>query len=129
MNEEDVLFPALEELGVFDTSGLIERLRVEHRTGRALVEQMGSFIEMPKEGTGVSPSEFVDLAKLYAELIRKHIRTENGVLLPGVKAELSEEKQVEISEQFERLERERIGEGKHEAFQTLVQRLTQAHRN
>ena len=38
--EEAVLFPALEELGIFHTSDLIERLRAEHRTGRALVEQM-----------------------------------------------------------------------------------------
>jgi hemerythrin-like domain-containing protein len=127
--EEDILFPGLEALGVFDESDLIEKLRMEHRTGRALVEQMGRFIEISKEGAAVPPSDFVDPAKRYVELIRKHIRTENGTLLPGVREKLSEERQLEISQEFERLEREKIGEGKHESFVNLVQRLTQAHVN
>lgn len=38
--EEDIFFPALEELGIFDASDLIEKLRAEHRTARALQIQI-----------------------------------------------------------------------------------------
>lgn len=127
--EEEILFPVLEELGIFNASGLIEKLRDEHRTGRALVAQMEGITTKVEEGAGVAPSQFADLAERYAKLMRKHIRTENGVLLPGVRANISEEKQLEISQEFESFEREKIGEGKHKSFAERVQRLTQAHMN
>ena len=76
-------------------------------------------------GTGSvgGESTFKAIAESYIKLLTQHIDKENNVLFPMADQRLSQEKQLQMADQFERLEVERIGEGRHEAFHKLLEDL------
>lgn len=99
----------------------------EHQTGRELIGKMSASLDgLGKASTGAK-SAFKEAAESYIKLLRQHIDKENNVLFPMADERLSQERQHQISEQFERLERERIGEGRHEAFHKLLEDLTRIY--
>jgi len=53
----------------------------------------------------------------------QHIEKEDNILFPMADMSLPEERQKNLSEEFESLERERIGIGKHEEFHRLLHNL------
>jgi len=52
----------------------------------------------------------------YIYLLTEHIKKENKSLFPIVEKQIPDKVQFEIEEQFEKLERDVIGEGKHEEY-------------
>jgi len=64
-----------------------------------------------KQGDSPALFEFAKRARDYIALLTQHINKENNVLFPMGERVLSAKKQEELVEAFERLERERIGEG------------------
>ncbi len=63
----------------------------------------------------------------YVELLGGHIVKENTVLFPMADARLDLKADSGLFEAFQRLERERIGPGKHEAFHALLDELRGAY--
>jgi len=125
--EEEFLFPALEEAGIPKEGGPIGVLLQEHQTGRELVGRMNASLDGLGKGDREAESPFKEAAEDYIGLLRQHIDKENNVLFPLADQRLPQERQHRLSEQFDRLERERIGEGRHEAFHELLEDLARAY--
>lgn len=118
--EEDVLFPALEAAGV-PHDGPIGVMLLEHELGRGHVRAMAQALASGDQQAFLAP------ASAYSDLLRAHIFKENNVLFRMADRALSEAEQEGLWERFERIEQERIGAGRHEAFHALLDALENAH--
>ena len=121
--EEDLLFVAMEKVGIPRDRGPIGVMLKEHEMGRSYVRNMSEAVEKYKAGELSYSSQFVENAKKYTELLTQHIDKEDNILYPMADMQLSEEKQRELIEKFEELEHERIGIGKHEELHELLHHL------
>lgn len=124
--EEDFLFPALEAAGVQKQGGPIGVLLEEHETGRSLVSKIRTASAFLQEDPAASKA-FSIAAHEYAMLLTQHIEKEDNALFPLAEKTLGADMDAELFESFERLERERIGAGKHEAFHKLLEDLERAY--
>lgn len=116
--EEDILFPALEAAGMPREGGPIGVMLHEHTLGRGLIRDMDGAL------TGnAGPRSFIAPALAYIELLTQHIAKENKVLFPMAERLLGTPALTAMHEAFERLEEERIGPGRHEAFHRLLDDL------
>jgi hemerythrin-like domain-containing protein len=121
--EEDLLFPALQAKGIKKEGGPIGVMLDEHRRGREIIKALGLGLEKLKKGDPSAAGEFAREMRSYMELLDGHIEKENTILFPAAEDLLSEEEDEELFKGFERLEEERVGPGKHEAFHRLLERL------
>lgn len=115
--EEDFLFPALEAAGVPRQGGPIAVLLAEHQEGRRLVKAMA----------GAQGAERAKAVRTYVNLLRDHIAREDGVLFPLADERLAPDRQAGLAQAYERLENERIGPGRHEAFHAMIETLTHTY--
>lgn len=121
--EEDLLFPALEAVGVFKEGGLIGLLLAEHQMGRNFIKEIGSALDKVKSGNADAAKVVVENALNYINLLKQHIDKENTVLYVIADSKITEAKQAELLEGFEVIEEKRIGHGKHEEFHTMLHSL------
>ena len=77
--EEDVLFPTLEDRPGAGMHELIAIMRDEHRQGRALVADMRDALARLRSGSAAGPT-LRAAADDYSALIRAHIQKEDGGL-------------------------------------------------
>jgi len=117
--EEDLLFPALEEVGIKNQDGPIGVMLAQHRQGRELINQM----EQSIENKIINRQVFVNSASSYVNLLRNHIERENSMLFPMSDAKLPVLKQKELLDNFENHEKNVIGEGKHEELHILLKKF------
>ncbi len=121
--EEELLFPALEEIGVSRESGPIGVMLKEHQQGREYVVKMNDSLAKYVDGDKEAAGGFMKSARAYIALLTQHIDKENNVLFPIAEKNLSNEKQTELWEGFEKIETEKIGVGKHDAFHRMIESL------
>jgi len=121
--EEDILFPALEAAGMSRDGGPIAVMLHEHTLGRGHIRDMSAALSA---GPGVSTA-FAEPAQSYVDLLTQHIAKENNVLFVMAERLLGAEALTRMHEDFERLEAERIGPGRHEAFHRLLDELEQEY--
>ena len=114
--EEDVLFPAMVAVGIPKEGGPVGVMLQEHDVGRGFVRGMSDGIERYKKGDRSAPGIFASNARGYAELLAQHIYKEDNILYPMADSHIPEKRQREMLEEFEKIEQERIGAGKHEQF-------------
>ncbi len=126
--EEDILFPAMQAAGVPREGGPIGVMLTEHEMGRRLVADMNKLLQAHEDGGSGSLMVLTNPALQYVNLLRSHIWKENNVLFPMADEKLSPEKQDHVSREFERLEAERIGPGRHEAFHKLIDTLSDIYK-
>jgi hemerythrin-like domain-containing protein len=112
--EEDLLFPAMEEAGIPKEDGPIAVMIDEHNLGRGYVKAMRE---------AKNQKDFASAAKNYVSLLSQHIDKEDNILYMMADMHLSKEKQDELLTQFEKVEEEKIGRGKHEEFHRLLEKL------
>jgi len=125
--EEDLLLPVMIEAGVPKEKGAIEFTLMEHVEGRGYIKGMSEAFDKLKSGDRQASAKIVDNAKKYITLLIKHIDKENTILFPLADKVLSQARQTELEEGFEKLEVERIGLGKHEEFHKLLQQLKEIY--
>ena len=125
--EEEHLFPALKASGVPVEGGPIGRMLQEHEQGRAFVRGMGAAARAYAKGAATGAADFASNARGYTRLLLDHIDKEDNVLYPIADARLSAETQAALSAAFERVEEERVGHGRHEAFHALMDRLREEY--
>ncbi|GAB1409682.1 hemerythrin domain-containing protein [Desulfovibrionales bacterium] len=124
--EEDFLFPVLEAKGIARDGGPIGVMLHEHELGRSHIASM-------KQALGdCSPAKrqahaFHQAAEAYVLLLTQHIAKENTVLFPMADKVLSPEQDLELYENFEKLEVERIGLGRHEEFHAFMDTLVKKY--
>jgi hemerythrin-like domain-containing protein len=116
--EEDILFPALEAAGMPREGGPIGVMLHEHTLGRGHIRDMGAAL-----AGGDGQAAFAAPAQAYVELLTQHIAKENDVLFVMAEKLLGIPALTQMHEPFERLEQERIGPGRHEAFHRLLDDL------
>lgn len=122
--EEDFLFPALEKTGVQKQDGPIGVLLTEHETGRRYISQLKSQIPALRKADPREITTANKLVKSYTALIQQHIKKEETILFPLADARLSEKEQIALFREFENLETEKIGPGRHEAFHDMLKKLS-----
>ena len=124
--EEDLLFPALEGAGVPKEGPMATAIH-QHELGRNYVKDMSNAFAMFITGDKSSSQDIAQNAQDYISLLKDHIEMENNVLFVAADNRLSEQKQNELFERFEKIEAERIGIGKHEEFHGLLKNLSQIY--
>jgi hemerythrin-like domain-containing protein len=125
--EEEFLFPALKAAGVPGDGGPVAVMLSEHEHGRTLVAQLKEGVARYTSGDKTAASGIRGAVGEYVDLLTQHIEKENGVLFAVADAKFTEATDAELFEAFERLERERVGPGRHEAFHALLNRLEQRY--
>lgn len=121
--EEEVLFPALEAVGIPRERGPIGAMFVDHECGRQIVAEMKSAADLYEIEPGSSPRRFCTACRRYTELLNSHMDRESELVLALADCALAPKKQRDLASAFERIEKERIGEGKCEQFQDLLEAL------
>ena len=125
--EEDALFPAMVAQGVKKERRPIGVMLAEHENGRRYVRAMTADLAAAKNGDRNALVKIRENASGYRKLLIGHIEKENNVLFPMAEKILSEESKKGLVEEFERIERERTGEGAHEAYHAMLEGLIKAY--
>ena len=118
--EEEQLFPALEEVGVSREGGPVGVMLKEHQRGRDLVAEMKTALAQYRSGDADAAQKFTQHANDYITLLDFHIDKENNVLFPMAINNLPDSKLAELKKAFDRIETDKIGAGKHEAFHKMI---------
>lgn len=121
--EEDLLFPALEKTGVPKTGGPIGMMLEEHDLGRNYVKDFAQSLEEYKKGDKKAASKIVKSTTGYITLLKEHIDKEDNILYMIADMHLSPKIQKELLKEFEKVEEEKIGKGKHEEFHKMLDNL------
>jgi len=121
--EEGYLFPVLEQMGVSRAGGPIGMMLSEHDLGRKLVKEMDTALARSQPEKKSAAKAFQNAATEYIDLLHRHIFKEDNVLFEIAIQRLSKVRMQTLAEDFKRLEREKIGVGKHEAFHRLLEDL------
>lgn len=125
--EEDLLFPAMEAVGISRQGGPIGVMLKEHQLGRDQVFNMKRALAQYREGRSEAARALARHARTYIELLHQHIDKENEVLFVIAARYLSSEKLVELKKRFDQIESQRIGAGKHEAFHRMLESLQEIY--
>ena len=121
--EEDVLFPELERRGVRRESGPIGVMLGEHEVGRGHVRALAENLERLRGGDAGAAASIAEHARAYSDMLQAHIYKENNVLFPMADRVVPADVANRLAEQFDVIERDRVGEGKHEAYHAMLHEL------
>ena len=121
--EEDILFSAMEEVGILKEGGPIGVMLSEHELGREYVKQMREGVTGYKMGENKAVQQILENARNYVALLTEHIEKEDNILYPMADMYLSEEKQYELNEKFKKVEKEDIGIDKYQELNKVLHHL------
>ncbi|NLD05912.1 MAG: hemerythrin [Synergistaceae bacterium] len=125
--EEKILFPVLEEAGISKTGGPMCDLLAEHEQGREYTRNISRALINFEATDNSRAMELSGNMKAYIELLNEHILKENDVLFPMADKVLTEEVQGLLYDQFEELEEEVIGIGKHEELHKMLEKMSDTY--
>lgn len=125
--EEELLFPALEKVGISREGGPIGVMLNEHQQGRDLIKKMKGLKDQILKGDAFAVESLNESIAAYTRLLNFHIDKENNVLFPMAVRNLSEDRLQELKEGFDKIETEKIGIGKHEAFHSMLDELEEIY--
>ncbi len=121
--EEDILFPDLKVHGLPKEGGPIAVMLSEHQLGREHIKSISSAFNEYKSNNKHAITKIISGSRDYVELLRGHIEKENNILFMMADKVLNESEQSKLSDDFEKLETEKIGLGKHEEYHKLLKEL------
>lgn len=118
--EEESLFMAMVDAGLSNQTGPIAIILAEHEQGRAYNREMEKAARgLSRDGTSAR-DDLARNALAYVGLLRQHVRRENEFLFPLAERMIPPLRQKELTEEFERIEREEIGAGIHDRYHRLA---------
>lgn len=123
MKEEGVLFKTMQENGVPSEGGPIGVMLYEHEQGRSFTRAMREAAQRLAEGDTTAKQAIIENALGYATLLRQHIMKEDRILFPMAGRVLALDRQTSVLERFEQVEHEETGEGVHEKYLALAEKL------
>lgn len=121
--EEGVLFQSMAAYGIPVEGGPIGVMLAEHEQGRLFTGNLRHAAEQLEAGDATARQDVIANALGYATLLRQHIMKEDDVLFPLADRILPPEEQVRVAEGFDHVEHEETGEGIHEKYLALADRL------
>lgn len=125
--EENLLFPMMKQNGIPKEVELVDILIAEHAQGRNCIKNMAEAIAKQETNQAEFAEIFTTNAKDYIALLDQHIDKENAVLFPEAKQSLSEIQLKELKEGFENVEKNIIGEGRHEELHSIIHKLKEIY--
>lgn len=127
--EEDLLFPALEKAGIPNEGGPIEVMMMEHEEERVFVKDLILGIDRYKKGDIASGKKIAKNIENIRNLLLPHIDKEDNILYQMADMHLSKKQQDQLFKEFEKVENEKVGVGKHEQFHKMLDELEQIYLN
>jgi hemerythrin-like domain-containing protein len=121
--EEALLFPALEAAGIPREGGPIGVMLNEHERGREHVRGMKAALTRVQDGESTAVTDLAQHARAYIQLLDQHIEKENNVLFAMAAQHLPAARLNQLNGEFEKIETEKIGAGRHEAFHRMLDEL------
>jgi hemerythrin-like domain-containing protein len=121
--EEGVLFQAMVAHGLPSQGGPIGVMLAEHEQGRAYTRGMREAAGRLQAGDESARRDLVLNALGYAALLRQHIDKENNVLFPMADQVIPLTEHERVTEGFDHVEHEETGEGVHEKYLALADKL------
>jgi len=121
--EEETLFPLIEQRGVPRVGGPIGVMLMEHDRGRSFVRALDEAVKKYEQGEENAETAIIKNARGYTGLLAEHIPKEDDILYPLAEKVLTQEDRKKLIEKFEKVEKKRIGEGKHHEYIHLVEEL------
>lgn len=118
--EEGELFPLLEQKGILKHRGPIAVMLMEHEQGRLFVKGLSEALIKYEKGDVAAKKEILENARGYASLLDQHIYKEDNILYPMGDKVLSAADNRLLLEKFEGIEKNIIGEGKHEYYLQMI---------
>ncbi len=126
--EEQLLFPALRAGSATAHEEVLDVLTAEHAQGRELVAMIAAAADHRSDGGGdLKGAELAQAMAEYTKLLRDHVRREERDCFSVADRELPASVQDTLTEGYDRIERDIVGEGRHEAFHELLDRLSLAY--
>lgn len=121
--EEINLFPSIEALGTDSDRKLIKEAIDDHENARIYVSEIKDSIDAYKAGNKEKIKEFSKKSTSYISLLTQHIQKENTVIFIRADELISTEEQNEMILEFEEIEKDVIGVGRHEEFHMMIDEL------
>lgn len=121
--EEVYLIPTVVKLGIDDHDNLIKTILEQHNKGRFYANELKQAVESYKNGEKSALAQIVENAQSYINLLNIHIDKENNLFFKRSDVVLTDVKQEELYKNFEKIEEEKIGIGKHEEFHKMIDYL------
>jgi len=121
--EEDILFITMAGKGVPVQGGPIGVMLAEHEQGRMYNRGIKSGVEKLQAGDPSGQVEIIQNGRGYAALLRQHIAKEDGILFPMAERVIPPPEQEQMWQDFDRVEREEIGDGVYEKYLAFVETL------
>jgi hemerythrin-like domain-containing protein len=107
--EEDILFVRLEKVGFSPKAGPVAVMLLEHDQSRGFISKLENANERYAAGNKNAIAEIVENARVYAALLRQHIRKEDMVLYPMAENALGDAVIEQMQPEFDRVEQEKKG--------------------
>jgi hemerythrin-like domain-containing protein len=114
----------MNEKGMPSESGPIAVMLKEHTEGRRRIKAIGEAIPKAQEGDTSALQTISENLDAYIQLLRNHIEKEDKVLYPMADKVFTEQDQQSLSEAFDKVEAEEMGEGVHEKYHKLAHDLS-----
>lgn len=119
--EEDIFLPVVSKINS-DFKSCADLVLAEHVKGRGYIRSLEVGVEKFYSGDQKAKKDIIQNVESYVELLIQHIRRENECFPKAMKT-VPENIQLEMAEKFERIEQEEIGEGEHEKYQGILEKI------
>lgn len=123
--EEGVLFKSMLASGAPTQGGPVQVMLAEHEQGRQYTRGMREAAQKVEAGDESARQLIIQNALGYAALLRDHIRKEDHILFPMADQIIPSSMHDAVLEGFEHVEHEETGEGVHEKYLALAEKLEQ----
>ena len=121
--EEGVLFKYMEKHGILVQGGPIGAMLADHEQGRVFTRQMRTAAEAWQAGDLSAAIAVEENARGYYTLLRNHIFKEDNILFPMADRVIPVGEHQELDDKFEHIEHEETGEGVHEKYLAMAEKL------
>ena len=121
--EEGVLFKMMASNGVPVEGGPVGMMLHEHELGRQYTRAMRAAAEKWAQGDETARRDIIENAMGYVNLLRQHIMKENNILFPMADRAIPAADHAAVLAGFEHVEHEETGEGVHEKYLALAEKL------
>jgi hemerythrin-like domain-containing protein len=126
--EEGVLFKNMAAYGMPLEAGPIAVMLAEHEQGRRFTRGMREAATRLQSGDIQAKDTVIQNARGYAALLRQHIQKEDNILFPMANRVIPSPLHDQVLQDFEKVEHEETGEGVHEKYLALADRLEKESR-
>ena len=123
--EEGILFKRLEEQGISTQGCPLGVMLAEHAAGRQYAKALKSAAQAIQSGDTSAIRRAIMSSRSYITLLRQHIYKEDNILFPMAEQVIPAEGHAEIMDDFEQIEREEVGEGIHQKYLAIAEKLAQ----